>query len=258
MPAEPTTSWKRSVARAFGDAVAYESHARVQAVAAARLASAIAERPLAPAPRLLEIGCGTGLLTKALLDRIEPGPSLVTDLAPGMVARARARLGHHPALSVAVMDGELPAVRPGFDLIASSLAAQWFEDQPGALARLAGLLAPGGLLAVATLAAGTFREWDAALAAQGVSPAGRPFPPVETLADPLIPRCRSELLTETLVETHEDGLAFLRSLRAIGAQTPSSEEAGRSGRLRPALRAFEAGGARISYVLALCLIRRIT
>ncbi|WP_244300708.1 hypothetical protein [Achromobacter aegrifaciens] len=57
----------------FGAAApAYENHASVQRQAAARLAGDIALLPLPSRPRILEIGCGTGLLTQALARRIGP------------------------------------------------------------------------------------------------------------------------------------------------------------------------------------------
>ena len=52
-----------------------------------------------------------------------------------------------------------PARAPRYDLVCTSLAAQWFVDLESTLARLAQTLLPGGTLAYATLAHGTFRQW---------------------------------------------------------------------------------------------------
>ena len=258
VPSGTITAWKRAVACAFDRAEDYDAAARIQAVAAERLADAIAGQPLASAPCTLEIGCGTGLLTASLRVRLALGPMLVTDVAPAMTARCRSRLGPVPEIGYAVMDGEGPCLREAsFDLVASSLAAQWFADLPGALARLASLLRPGGLLAVATLAEGTLSEWRQAQG--GRAHATPAFPTVEALRRLRFEGCASEVRLDRLRESHADGRAFLRALRAIGAGTPAVPASQRSaGALRRALRAFEAQGASVTYAVAIVLIRRGT
>lgn len=205
---------------------------------------------------MLEIGCGTGLLTQALRARLAPGAMLVTDIAPAMVARCRTRCGD-PGSRFAVMDGERPAVAPGFDLIASSLAAQWFGDLPAALRGLAALLRPGGLMAVATLARGTFREWEAAHAGLGLAASTPAYPQPDDLARIVIDGCTTRTVCEDLVEDHADGRSFLRALRAIGAGTASPGGVPLSaGALRGVLRRFEDEGARVTYTVATCLVRK--
>lgn len=248
-------SWKRAVAHAFDAAAGYDGAAVIQAGVAESLAAAIAGQALAPAPRVLEIGCGTGFLTEALGARLAVGPMLATDVAPAMLARCRARMGGDARLRYLVMDGERPCLAPGFDLIASSLAAQWFEDLPRALGGLAGLLAPGGLLAVATLTAGTFREWRRAHEAAGWPAATPDYPSADTLRGLSFPGCVTALSLACVVEAHADGRAFLKALRAIGAQTPAVRPAPPHV-LRRVLRHFDEGGARVTYAVATCLIRR--
>lgn len=248
-------SWKQAVARAFDGAEDYDGAARIQAEAAARLGGRIAGEARA-ARRILEVGCGTGLLTTALREHGHGGTLLATDIAPGMVRRCRARLAGAANLRVLVMDAERPCLTPGFDLIASSLAAQWFEDLPGTLAGLAALLAPGGLLAVATLSSGSFAEWRAAHAACGLEAATPRYPALADLAALAVPGCTLGVSAEALLEPHADGRAFLRSLRAIGADTPGGGMPLRPGALRRVLRVFEAGGAQVTYEVATLLIRR--
>ena len=77
-----------------------------------------------------------------------------------MLAQARRGPPLPGAARYQVLDGEHPDGLPGgYDLICSSLAVQWFSDLNAGLGRLAGLLAPGGCLAVATLAAQFFVDW---------------------------------------------------------------------------------------------------
>ncbi len=253
------TVWKQAVAQAFNRADDYDGAACIQAIAAEHLAATIAAEALAPSPRTLEIGCGTGFLTQALRNRVAVGPMLATDIAPAMAARCRARLSHEPDLRYAVMDAERPCLAPGFDLIAGNLAAQWFEDLPGTLAGLAALLAPNGLLALTTLTADTFREWKLAHSAHGLSAATPVYPTAAELQHLRISGCTSAIHVRTMSESHRDGRAFLKALKAIGAGTPTARTGALSaGALRPVLRSFEKGGSRVTYAVATCLLRRNT
>ncbi len=208
---------KRAVAGRFAAAAGgYDASARVQARIAAALADRLTALPLPDGARVLEIGCGTGLLTAAALARLpHVGTWLASDIAPAMTARCRQRLAQDPRLTVAVMDGEAPAVAGPFDLICSSLALQWFPDAGGALARWRRLLAPGGVLLVATLGVDTFAQWRAALAAAGAPWAGPAYPDGASLSRWLGAGGRVE--RQDFVEHHADAHHFLRSLRGIGA-----------------------------------------
>ncbi|MBI5163152.1 MAG: methyltransferase domain-containing protein [Magnetospirillum sp.] len=165
--------------------------------------------------RVLEIGCGTGLLTRALLPRLG-GTWLVTDLAPAMIAAARTRVAD-PRASFRVMDGEHPDCDGGFDLVVSSLAAQWFTELGPALARLRLCLRPGGVLAVTTLGAGSLGEWAAALHGLGL-PGGPPAYPDAAALLAMMPG--AAVIAEDVAVRYGDGHAFLAALKAIGAGTP--------------------------------------
>jgi len=207
-------SRKKTIAGAFSAAAAtYETAARAQV----RAADSLVERldPTATPLRVLELGCGTGLLTRRLAATLPAGSQiLATDLSPVMVQAAGAGL---PSVTFAVMDAEAPHVTGPFDLIASSLAAQWFADLPATLARLAGLLAPGGRLLLTTLGAGTFAQWKDAHRALGVESGVPDYPDAPTLAA-MLPGARVESLPLTL--SYKDARTFLLSLQALGAQTP--------------------------------------
>jgi malonyl-CoA O-methyltransferase len=211
---------KARIAARFGAAAAgYDAASPLQREAATRLAQRIAALPRPAAPRVLEIGCGTGHLTRALAPVIG-GTWTITDIAPEMVAACRA--DGFPAAHYFVMDGEHPACAPGsFDLVVSSLAAQWFADLPAALAGLATLLAPGGRIALATLGAATFAEWRAAHAAQGLRAATPDYPDRERLRQSFPAALTTQVTEETFVAPLEQPLDFVRGLRAIGADTPA-------------------------------------
>jgi len=237
------------VAAMFDRASAYDRHAVVQRRVADRLAATIASLDLAPRPRILEIGCGTGFLSEALIDRLAGADWWITDIAPAMVERARARLGTSPNLRFAVMDGSAPDVPGRFDLICSSLAMQWFEDLPAAVERLRNLLAPGGLLVFSTLAGGSFAEWRKAHC--GTIPGTPDYPTAAELS-----AMGLRVLVDSFAVRHEDARAFLRALKAIGAGLPRPGHVPLAlSRMRQVMRSFEAQGSRASYVVATCIAR---
>ncbi len=206
----------RVVAAFSAAATTYDTAAEAQALAADLVARRVLSAPLPAAPRVLEIGCGTGLLTRRLRPAVG-GDWLLTDIAPAMVEAAGTA---HPSARLRVMDGEHPDVAGTFDLIVSNLAAQWFQDLPGALARLAGLLAPGGRLVMSTLGRASLREWRDAHAALGLACGSPAYPSRQDLAAALPPGRACEVLAEAFAVRYDDGRAFVRALKAIGAGTP--------------------------------------
>ncbi|WP_420137471.1 methyltransferase [Sphingomonas sp.] len=235
------------VATAFDRATDYDRHAIVQRHVAAGLADRIATLPLPERPRLLELGCGTGLLGEMLLDRLPGARWLMTDIAPAMIGRAQKRFADRADVRFAIMDGEHPDQAGPFDLICSSLAAQWFGDLPGAVTRLRARLAPGGKLAFTTLAAGSFAEWQRA---HGDLPCGiHAYPSADALR-----AIGLKVSLETRVLHHADARDFLRGLKAIGAGTPQPGHRPLSpAQLRTVMARFEEEGATATYVVATCL-----
>lgn len=242
---------RERVRRAFAAAPDYDGHARVQREVAEALAARIATLDLPESPRVLEIGCGTGFLTEALGNVGIGGDWLVTDLAPEMLERCRARLGDSAHRHFAVLDGEYGAPEGGpFDLICSSLAVQWFDDAPAALAGMARWLAPGGHLIVTTLGPGSFAEWRAAHVAEGLSAGTPAFAPVEAFQE-------CAVTVQNHVERHEDPMAFLRGLKAIGAQAADADHRPLTpGQLRRTLGRFAQSGCEVTYEVVTCHVCR--
>lgn len=252
---ESSADHRARIAAAFGRAAGYDEAAIVQHEAAERLAARIAGLSLPARPAILEIGCGTGFLTRALATAIGPARWTVSDIAPEMVERARAALDL--AADYRVIDGEAvdPELGP-FDLIVSNMAFQWFANLPDAVARLSALLAPGGAIAFSTMAADSFAEWTAVLAEEGAA-AGMPdYPDEPTLASLVPPGFLGEIELVDFAQAQPDARSFLQRLKAIGAATPAPAYRQLSGaELRRAMARFDAGTRIVTYRLGFCLFR---
>lgn len=98
-----------------------------------------------PAPRVLDLGCGTGALAERLLDAI-PGCSLTgVDLSPRMVEVARVRLAGRA--DVLLGDAErLPFHDAAFDVVVCNDSFHHYPDPERAAFQAWRVLAAGGAL----------------------------------------------------------------------------------------------------------------
>ncbi len=249
------------VGTAFDSAEDYARHAGVQRLVAAELADRIAGLDLPADPHVLEIGCGTGFLTRELLARGIGGTWLITDKAPAMVERCRAELGEAEGRAFAVLDGEYGIAdhEARYDLVCASMAMQWFDDLERAVAHLVERLAPGGHLVFNTLAQGTFAEWHAAHAQCGEEAGAIAFPPASEL-EAMLRRFEPVSLAVTRhVEHHENARQFLERLKLIGAGTARRGHVPLSpGALKQVMAGFDTAGAQASYEVVTCHIARGT
>lgn len=100
----------------------------------------------------LEIGCGTGALTAAILAGAAPRSILSIDPSADFVAHARAAIGDGRA-SFEVADAlKLPAERASIDVVTSGLVLNFVPDRLAALAEMQRVLTSDGLL--------SFYVWD--------------------------------------------------------------------------------------------------
>lgn len=100
-----------------------------------------------PPRNVLDVGCGTGLLT-ARIASFNSGARVVgCDFSLGMLRHAAGR--HTPVSWVQGNALRLPFQDHGFDTVVSTEAFHWFPDQRIALGEMFRVLEPGGRLLIA-------------------------------------------------------------------------------------------------------------
>jgi SAM-dependent methyltransferase len=106
---------------------------------------------IAMGDRVLDVGCGTGVLARAALGRVgQEGRVVGLDLNEGMLSVARRT---EPKIAWRLGDaGALPFEDVSFDVVVSQFALMYFPDRVAALREMWRALAPGGRLAIAAWA----------------------------------------------------------------------------------------------------------
>lgn len=254
-----TDSRKQQIADAFGKAArSYDDAATPQRQAAALIAELARQPRLPERPHILEIGCGTGILTRHIYSHWPDAELVISDLSPDMVGQA-AR-GAMIAGTFLSMDGEVPPFEgPWFDLIVSSLAFQWFSDLPGAIARLTGLLRPGGSLFFSTMGADSFAEWRDAHETVGEQAGTPDYPDLAGLRSMLSAFPDAFAFDEHWLHNFGGAKGFLTHLKGIGATVPTGDHSALSAtRMREVMRTFDERGGTVTYHVLFGRVTQVT
>jgi trans-aconitate 2-methyltransferase len=123
------------------DAASYDRVSNPQV----EMAAAVLERlPLRGDETVLDAGCGSGRVTRMLLDRLPDGHVVAVDSAESMVEHARAALGERATVLCQNLT-ELTLDEP-VDAAFSNAVFHWIADHERLFERLAAALKPGGRL----------------------------------------------------------------------------------------------------------------
>ncbi|MFT3862779.1 MAG: methyltransferase domain-containing protein [Solirubrobacterales bacterium] len=106
-------------------------------------AAALMERlPLAGDETVLDAGCGTGRVTRMLVERLPAGRIVAVDGSPAMVEKVREVV--RPTDSAFVADLTALELEEPVDAIVSSAVFHWIPDHEALFARMRAALRPGG------------------------------------------------------------------------------------------------------------------
>jgi trans-aconitate 2-methyltransferase len=128
--------------------------------------------PLSGDETVLDAGCGTGRVTRLLLERVPRGRVIAVDAAPSMVEAAHEALGDRAT----VIQSDLVelALESEVDAAFSNAVFHWVPDHQRLFERLYAALRPGGRLIAQCGGRGNIAEFHAVAAEVA---AGQPFAP---------------------------------------------------------------------------------
>ncbi len=133
----------------------YDRHARPQLALAQSVVSMLPE--MYP-EQILELGSGTGQLTRLLTDRFPDVPIEAVDVAEKMAVHSRAKFKRFPQINWIVGDAQTYWSGDHYPLIVSSSALHWVSDLRATCDNIFNSLEPGGTFALGMMLKGTLRE----------------------------------------------------------------------------------------------------
>jgi malonyl-CoA O-methyltransferase len=209
----------------------YEAAARLQARVSAELLERLGELRLSPRV-VLDLGSGTGHVTRRLKHHYPRALVIALDIAPGMLREARRHQQLWRRFARVCADARrLPLGDACVDLVFSSLMLQWCEPLDAALAEVRRVLTPSGFFAFSTLGPDTLRELREAWAQADGGDDGHNhvnrFLDVRDVGDAA---ARTGLIepvldVDRLELSYPDTLALMRDLKAIGAHNVTAGRA---------------------------------
>jgi trans-aconitate 2-methyltransferase len=147
------------------DAATYDRVSEPQVEWAAEV---LGRLPLRGDETVLDAGCGSGRVTRLLLERLPAGHVIAVDSAPSMVEHAREALGERATVFRANLT-ELE-LNERVDAVFSNAVFHWIADHERLFERLFAALRPGGRLVAQCGGAGNVERFHRAADAVGSEP----------------------------------------------------------------------------------------
>lgn len=239
---------RQRVKQHFSKAAAnYDEAAIVQR----RTAEDIAERTLLLSSKkaaILELGCGTGLLTAQLVKHYPDAAITAVDFSANMLKYAKSRLTLKPPFwqvwsaaksSVRWVQADaycLPFEDASFDLIVSNFMLQWCQDLDKVFAEMRRVVRPGGAILFSTFGPDTLKELRQAwLCVEGDVAHQRfnEFIDMHDLGDALIRNGFGQPVmdVEQVHLIYDDAMQVMRDLKILGATQANQSHQARRGML---------------------------
>ncbi len=190
----------------------------------------------------LDVGSGTGFVTRDLLKRYPKSSIIALDIAHSMARKSQQQGGwFHKPLAICADAEQLPLKPDSIELLISSLMLQWSNDLKKTFIGFHSVLAPNGLLLFSTFGPETLREMRDSWATVDNVPHTSNFLDMHEIGDALLqsgfinPVTDMEMITMTYANVRQ----LMRDIKQIGASNTDTERnKGLMGKHK--LKAFEA------------------
>ena len=205
-----------AIAKSFSNAAhSYDAWALPQTIVAKKLCSLLPEK----ASHILDLGCGTGLMTDLVRQRYPVAFITGVDPAEGMIQQCTKRFASDKRAAFILNTAERYVSPSAFDLIVATCSMHWFSDKQKALSNIRASLTREGQIAVAIPIIGSLPElYESYQAILGTEMPGLKLLSAENYSSafseagmPL-----EHVLVEEVRMTVPDSLFVIDSLRCIG------------------------------------------
>jgi len=138
----------------------YDNFAQVQKIMASEIKNILLKQKHV-FENVLEIGCGTGILSKLLTGSLKPEKLFLNDISPEMIEITKNKL-KYKTIKPDFIEGNFEKIEINkfFDGIFSSAVFQWFENIDSSFKKINSILSKNGILAFSIFIDGTFYELD--------------------------------------------------------------------------------------------------
>lgn len=207
----------------FSNAVQYyNEHAELQENVAKRLAKSLEPWKYSiPEGPILEIGAGTGFLTKHLSNMFNDRELIISDLSADMIEFCREQSLKNDSIEYKTLDAEKAEwPESKYALITGNYVVQWFKQTAQTLSKIAGSLKPGGLLLISFPASESFSNWRQYCVDLGLPFTGNDLPDLERVViDLSMGPFQVDYYEDDMVDTFEDVFDFFNHLKKTGTST---------------------------------------
>lgn len=170
--------------------------------------------------RVLDLGCGTGMIAEALLKRYPKAEIIGLDIAFNMVLQTiKRRHWWRKPLGVCADVQALPFANQSCDMLISNVMLQWCNDLVPVFKECVRVLRPEGLITFATFGPDTLKELRASWAKVDGYPHVSRFLDMHDVGDALLAAGFRDPVVdrEDKILTYAEVKGLLQDLKAIGA-----------------------------------------
>lgn len=193
----------------------YDKYAIVQKHMANELYNYLPQKPY---KNILEIGSGTGLLTKYLMDIDNKESIDICDISKEMLLKVEKDFGSDIDNYI-YGDIEEIKLSKKYDLIISNATFQWFNNIDKTLEKLLNSLSEDGILIFSTFGKETYKELTSAFKKEGEFNYSQNF-----LTSTFFTSYTHMVKEEMYVEEYKNLLTFLKSIKGVGATSAIKEK----------------------------------